>query len=178
MSSIFSPSLFSSIQFSRELLSDDAQIEALHADVFGPGRFVRAASAIREQGPHDRDLSFTARLDEQLIGSVRLSSIAVGEMRGHLLGPLAVLSDKRKAGIGKHLVNLGVEAARKAESKFVLLVGDAPYYWPMGFRPISVEAVRMPLPVTPGRLLVCELETRVMERLAGNVRHAHCIGRY
>ncbi|WP_094077398.1 GNAT family N-acetyltransferase [Notoacmeibacter marinus] len=170
-----SPSQSSNIRFTQETSADDADIEALHDEVFGPGRFVRAASAIREQGPHDRALSFTARFDDELIGSVRLSPISVGPARGHLLGPLAVLRNRRKAGIGKHLVNLGVEAARVAGSPFVLLVGDAPYYWPMGFRPISAETVRMPLPVAPDRLLVCALDTAVCERLEGNVRHAYCI---
>lgn len=175
MSSTPSPSQVSHIDFSLEAPADGAQIDALHGQAFGPGRFVRAASAIREQGPHDPALSYTARLDGELIGSVRLSPIAVGRDRGHLLGPLAVLSERRKAGIGKHLVNLGVEAARAAGSSFVLLVGDAPYYWPMGFRPISTQKVRMPLPVAPDRLLVCELEPTICNRLTGNVRHVQCI---
>ena len=169
--------LFADIAFAPEAPVDALSIDALHDHVFGPGRFTRAASLIREQGLHDPRLSFTARLSDLLIGSVRMTPIRVGkDSFGHLLGPLAVLTPRRKLGVGKHLVNLGVEAARKSGSPFVLLVGDAPYYWSMGVRPSSIEKVRMPLPVAPDRLLVCELEARTAERLKGNVRHAHCIG--
>ncbi|RLQ88358.1 GNAT family N-acetyltransferase [Notoacmeibacter ruber] len=175
MSAPSSPVTLSQIVFTPEEPEDAGSIDTLHAGVFGPGRFARAASIIREQGSHDLSLSFTARIEGLLIGSVRLTPIAVGGERGHLLGPLAVLTDRRKLGVGKHLVNMSVEAARAVGSPFVMLVGDAPYYWSMGFRPVYTDRVRMPLPVAPDRLLVCELQSNLAECLAGNVRHVRCI---
>lgn len=171
MSTTPSANIFPEIAFNTETPEDNQAIEALHDDAFGPGRFVRAASIIREQGGHDRGLSFTAKRHGDLTGSVRMTPIAIGAVAGHLLGPLAVLKQERKLGVGKHLVNLAVDAARRAGSPFVLLVGDAPYYWPMGFRQVSTDRVLMPLPVAPDRLLACELQAGIAATLVGNVCH-------
>src|SRR5690606_25408012 len=40
--------------------SYDAAIDLINQEAFGPGRFVRAAERVREQGPHDRGISFVA----------------------------------------------------------------------------------------------------------------------
>ena len=45
-----------------EAPAHDAEIEAINAEAFGPGRFARAAYKIREGGPHERALSFVADL--------------------------------------------------------------------------------------------------------------------
>lgn len=149
-------------------------IEALHADAFGPGRFTRAAFRLREQGPHDVGLSLVA-LDGagDLIGSVRLTPVrtATSGHHGFLLGPLAVAPAHKNQGIGKALVTEAVAAAAvRSTGTFVLLVGDAPYYAPLGFAQTRIGAVTMPGPVDPNRLLAHPLgHDGVVEALAGMV---------
>ena len=63
-----------------------------------------------------------------------------------------------------------MEEARKAGCPFVILVGDQPYYWPFGFRPLPPGKVQMPGPVDPARLLVAELQPGAAERPQGMVR--------
>lgn len=156
-----------------ERATHDDAIEALHAEAFGPGRFARAAFRLREQGPHDPALSFVA-LDAagDLVGSVRLTPVRVAESGhcGHLLGPLAVDPGHKNQGIGKALVREAVEAARRTDARFVLLVGDAPYYASLGFVPTQHGRVRMPGPVDPNRLLAHPLgHDGVVDALAGMV---------
>ena len=152
----------------------DTAIEALHAEAFGPGRFARAASRVREQGPHDPALSFVALAEdgEKLLGSVRLTWIETAGTgaRGLLLGPLAVREALKGKGIGKALLRTAVEAAREAGAAYILLVGDKPYYWPFGFETVPKGQVLMPAPVDPARLLVCELVPDAAETLGGMVR--------
>jgi predicted N-acetyltransferase YhbS len=154
--------------------SDDASIEALHHLSFGPGAYARAAFRVREQAPHDRALSFVTERDGRLIGSVRMTPIQVGENTetGLLLGPLVVDPDYKGKGHGKALMRLVVEEARKAGYPFVILVGDQPYYWPFGFRPLPPARVQMPGPVDPARLLVAELKPGAAGGLEGMVRGA------
>lgn len=71
-----------------------------------------------------------------------------------LLGPLAVLPSKRDLGIGKALLAKGVAAAFEAGEAFVLLVGDLPYYAPVGFKVVPFGSMMMPGPVDPSRLLM------------------------
>ena len=54
---------FQDIVFLTEDASHDAAIDLINEEAFGPGRFVRAAERVREQGPHDRQLSVVARGD-------------------------------------------------------------------------------------------------------------------
>ena len=158
--------------------SDAAAIEALQHAAFGPGAYARAAFRVREQAPHDPTLSFLTELNGDLVGSVRMTPIRVGEdgaaARGLLLGPLVVEPEYKGRGYGKALMRLVMEEARKAAWPFVILVGDQPYYWPFGFRPLPPGKVQMPGPVDPARFLVAELKPGAAKELAGmvsGVRH-------
>jgi predicted N-acetyltransferase YhbS len=149
--------------------SDAAAIEALHFNAFGPGAYVRAAFRVREQAPHLPGLSFVTEEDGAPIGSVRMTPIAVGERLGLLLGPLVVDPAHKNLGYGKALVRLALDAAREAGWDFAVLVGDEPYYGPLGFRRLPPGHVRMPGPVDSARLLVAELAPGAASGLAGMV---------
>ncbi|MEM8812573.1 MAG: N-acetyltransferase [Pseudomonadota bacterium] len=140
-----------------ETSADNADILQLHADRFGPGRFARAAFQVREGVPHDPDLSFVALHAGRLIGSVRLTAIRVGDEAGMLLGPLAVAPDCAGRGAGRGLMAKCVAAAADSGIRFILLVGDQPYYGPFGFRPVPPGSVVFPAPVDPARTLVARL---------------------
>lgn len=160
------------IAFLPEEPAHDAEIEQINAEAFGPGRFARAAYRIREDGPHERALSFVAMQDGQVIASVRMTPIAAGAGRGLLLGPLAVRPPYKNRGIGRKLVKMAVEAATKAGAGVVVLVGDEPYYGPLGFARLPAGQLRMPRPVDPNRLLGLELKDGALDALRGDVVHA------
>ncbi len=149
---------------------DDAvQIERLHERTFGPGRFARTAYRIREGVSHDPALSFTARIGTLLVGSVRLSHVTIGKTRALLLGPLTVEPPFRGRGIAKALVARACEEAKARGHKLVLLVGDEPYYGPLGFTRVRKGQVKMPGPVDPARLLVSELAAGAFEGVTGEM---------
>ncbi|MDQ2703795.1 MAG: N-acetyltransferase, partial [Pseudomonadota bacterium] len=135
------------VTYMPETPAHDAEIEHINEEAFGPGRFARAAYKIREGGPHERALSFVAVHDGAVIASVRLTRIAVGEGRALLLGPLAVRPPFKNLGIGRRLVAIALEAAEKAGEGAVILVGDEPYYGPLGFKRVPRGQVSMPRPV-------------------------------
>jgi predicted N-acetyltransferase YhbS len=150
--------------------SDAAGIDALQHHAFGPGAYARAAFRVREQAPHDPALSFVSELKGEMIGSVRMTPIRVGDAKGMLLGPLVVEPKFKGQGYGKALMRHVMEEARCAGSPFVILVGDQPYYWPFGFRPLPPRRVAMPGPVDPTRLLVAELVPGAAKELRGLVQ--------
>jgi predicted N-acetyltransferase YhbS len=160
-----------SFSFRPERADDSAAIEDLAARAFGPGRFARAAYRLRERAPHVAGLSFVAEHEGELAGSVRLTPITVGDRAALLLGPLVVHPDWKGKGCGRGLVKLAVGAARDAGHGLVILVGDLPYYGPLGFRRVEpVGAVTLPGPVDPARLLVAELRDGAAAGLAGAAR--------
>ncbi|MBU4089002.1 MAG: N-acetyltransferase [Alphaproteobacteria bacterium] len=147
--------------------SHDAVIEHINEEAFGPGRHTRAAARIREKGPHDRHLSFICADDGETIASVRMTPVLAGSVKGHLLGPLAVRPSHKNRGIGRELVRIAIEAARRAGSEAVILIGDPPYYMPLGFEKVAWKALDFPGPVDPARVLVVPLGADVHERLNG-----------
>ncbi len=160
------------VTFLPETPPHDVEIDAINEEAFGPGRFARAAYKIREGGPHERQLSFVATHQGVVVASVRLTRIAAGEGRALLLGPLAVRPDFKNIGIGRKLVAIALDAAAKAGAPAVVLVGDEPYYGPLGFKRIPRGQISMPRPVDLDRLLAVEIEPGAVARLTGEVSHA------
>lgn len=161
----------SDLVYLTEDASHDAAILLINEEAFGPGRFARAAERIREQGPHDRHLSFICTDHCETIASVRLTPVLAGETPAHLLGPLAVRPSHKNFGIGRELVRIALEAAKRTGSHAVILVGDAPYYGPLGFMPTKPGALQMPGPVDPHRLLAACFDGVAAPELSGEIRH-------
>ena len=149
--------------------SHDAVIELINAEAFGPGRHTRAAARIREQGPHDRSLSFICADDGETIASVRMTPVRAGEVKGHMLGPLAVRPSHKNRGIGRELVRIAIAAAKRKGSEAVILIGDPPYYMPLGFEKVAYGALDFPGPVDMNRVLVVPLADDVHARLKGAI---------
>lgn len=163
---------FADVTYLPETPAHDLEIDDINAEAFGPGRFTRAAYKIREGGPHDRSLSFVAMSGGQVIASVRMTPIAAGEGRAQMLGPLAVRPDFKNLGIGRKLVAMALAAAAKAGEAAVVLVGDEPYYGPLGFARIPRGQVTMPRPVDLNRLLAHEIAPGAVALMSGEVCHA------
>jgi predicted N-acetyltransferase YhbS len=152
-----------------ETPADFDAIQRLNERVFGPGRFAKTAYRLREESDHDLSLSFVARVGTLLVGANRMTPILIGGAPALLLGPLIVEPVFRSQGIGEALVMRSLEAARKAGAKLSILVGDAPYYARMGFKPAPAGRLQMPGPVDPARVLYCEIEEGAFEGVSGQV---------
>jgi predicted N-acetyltransferase YhbS len=159
-------------QIRAEEPGDAAEVEALVARSFGPGRYAKSAYRLREGAAPEAGLSFVAVEDGTLKGSVRFWPIAVGEERALLLGPLAVETKERGRGIGLALMQRGIEEARLRGHCAILLVGDAPYYSRVGFGPIPAGLVTFPGPVDPARILALGLRDGGWESVKGAIRRA------
>lgn len=165
--------IISDVTYAPETPDDDFSIEAINAEAFGPGRYTKASYHIREGGRHESALSFVARKPgDGVIASVRMTRVRAGKGEGLLLGPLAVTPQYKNLGIGRRLVAIAVEAAREAGYKAVILVGDEPYYGPLGFKRTPRGLMTMPRPVDYNRLLIYEIEPGATGTFAGLLDHA------
>ncbi|WP_296744138.1 GNAT family N-acetyltransferase [Mesorhizobium sp.] len=160
------------VKYLPETPAHDAEIEAINDEAFGPGRFVLAAYKIREAGGHDRSMSFVAEKDGTVIASVRMTRVAAGAGRALMLGPLAVRPAFKNLGIGRRLVAIALEEAARSGAPAVMLVGDEPYYGPLGFKRFPRGQISMPRPVDLDRLLHHEIKPGAVARFVGEVCHA------
>jgi predicted N-acetyltransferase YhbS len=149
---------------------DADAIERLHERTFGPGRYARTAYRIRERMGHRLDLSYTARIGTLLVGSVRLTSVCVGDTPALLLGPLTIEPPFRDKGIGKAMMERALKDARDKGHKLVVLVGDEPYYGRVGFKRVPRGTITMPGPADPARILAVELIEGALAGVIGILR--------
>lgn len=150
--------------------SDIPAISALHARVFGPGRFVRTAYRVREGLPLRSRFCLVCERPGELIAALRFAPITIGGKGGALmLGPLAVTPERAGQGYGRRLIAEGLAAAKAAGIRLVILVGDEPYYGRFGFKVAPPGRIAMPGPVNPARLLVAELRDGALADASGLV---------
>jgi len=152
-----------------ELPPDAEAIERLHERAFGPGRFARTASRLREGAGHRLDLSFTALVGTLLVGSVRMTPVMAGPVPALMLGPLTVEPAFEGRGIGTALMQRSIAAARGSDHALVLLVGDLSFYGRFGFRRVPPRQLELPGPVDPERFLGLELAEDALQHAKGSV---------
>jgi predicted N-acetyltransferase YhbS len=149
---------------------DGPAVERLIASAFGPGRLVKAAERLREGRTPLLELSFVAWSEGVVVGCVRQWAVRAGERAAILLGPFAVDPRLRKLGLGRQLIERACQAAAEDGHELVLLVGDKPYFAPLGFS--RAADVRMPGPVDQRRVLIRPLVPGAERGVAGLVRAA------
>jgi predicted N-acetyltransferase YhbS len=159
--------LISQLVIAPETAEDAPAAEALVDRAFGPGRLAKAAERLREGNHFVPELSFVAREDGQLLGTVRLWPVRVSQRPALLLGPIAVDPDARRRGLGAALAERACEAAAEAGHELVVLVGDLGFFERMGFERLEPGRVRMPGPADPQRILVKALKPGAAEALEG-----------
>jgi predicted N-acetyltransferase YhbS len=150
-----------------ERLADEAAALALVDRVFGPGRFAKAAERLRENNRRLLQLSFVARQDGALVGSVRLWPVRIGERAALLLGPIAVDEAARSQGLGAALVERACQAAAAAGHEAVILVGDVGFFGALGFEALPPGRVRLPGPADGRRILARALRPGALDGLEG-----------
>lgn len=157
-------------QLRPQLAADIPAIEALHAAVFGPGRFTRTAYRIREASACGPLIAVTAWHGGELAGSVQFTAITIGGRRGAaLLGPLVVAPAYQSKGYGQHLMSHGLEQAAERGYELAVLIGDLPYYQRAGFRAIPVGQILLPGPADTKRFLAKDLCPGALTSFSGMV---------
>ncbi len=148
--------------------SDVPGIRALHARVFGPGRFARSAYRVREGTAEVSRFCRVAVAGGRIVAALRMTEAAVGGQPGVLLlGPLAVDPEFAGLGHGRQLVGEVLEQAKADGVRLVLLVGDMPYYGRFGFKPVPPGQIVFPGPANPARVLAAELSPRALADYRG-----------
>ncbi|WP_246725292.1 GNAT family N-acetyltransferase [Beijerinckia sp. L45] len=150
--------------------SDVFAREALLDTAFGPARFRKTCQKLRIGRLPARGLALVARLDGQLVGTVRLWHVMAGGVSALMLGPLAVDSRYREHGIGTRLMDEAILRAKAYGHEAILLVGDAPYYARFGFVRRHTLGLRLPGPVENDRFLGLELQAGALATAKGLVK--------
>ena len=155
-------------------------IEALLDVSFGPDRMKKTAYRLREGVEPVEQLSFVAKKDGELVGTIRFWPIVIKSetssparlLPALMLGPIAVEPSLKGQGIGMGLMRTGLAAAKGLGASIVVLIGDLSYYNRVGFSKEPAAGLRMPGPVDPDRLLALELVPGALAGVSGPIGKA------
>ncbi|GAA4222969.1 N-acetyltransferase [Sagittula sp. NFXS13] len=147
------------------------EVEALYDSAFAPGRSALSSYRLREDVDPVAPLCRVARDSSgAVVAAIRYWPVRVNGQRVLLLGPIAVHPVTQGAGLGGLLMRETLHAAAEMGFERVLLVGDPPYYQRFGFT--RLEAVEMPPPTNPERVLGLALVPGAWDNVAGEVTRA------
>jgi putative acetyltransferase len=105
---------------------------------FGSGRGGEVSepaivAALRRDGA--LTISLVAEIDEVIIGHVAFSPVSIsdGSPEWFGLGPVAVLPERQRRGVGSALIIAGLDALRAIGANGCTVLGDPHYYGRFGF---------------------------------------------
>jgi len=98
-----------------------------------------------------RSISLVAALGTEVVGHIFFSPVEIvgpaPTIAAAGLGPMAVLPEHQRRGIGSRLVRAGLEECRRSAYEAVVVVGHPSYYPRFGFDRASVFGLRCEFPV-------------------------------
>ena len=116
-------------------------------------------------------LSLVATLDGRVVGHIMYSPLSVGEVTGAGLGPMAVLPEHQRQGIGSKLVTVGNRKLKDAGYAFIVVVGHPAFYPRFGFRPASLYGVSCEWEVPDDVFMLLVLDQTKMQGASGLARY-------
>jgi len=120
-------------------------------------------------------ISLVAELNSAVVGHILFTPVTVHDdetiFKAIGLGPMAVLPELQRRGIGSRLVEAGLEGCRELSEHVVVVLGHADYYPRFGFRPAAAHGIRYRGPDFDPFFFVAELENGALEGLRGMVEY-------
>ena len=155
-------------ELTAETPADTPEVEALMDLCFAPGRTALSSYRLRDGVDPVAGLCLMTRNEYGVpVGAIRYWPVRIGDQPVLLLGPIAVHPTLQGEGLGAYLMRESLHLAEKMGWQRVMLVGDLPYYARFGF--IKLDAVEMPPPTNPDRVLGLELVEGAWAGVAGMV---------
>ena len=157
------------IEIRHELPDDVAAIRDVNKRAFGQDQEGNIVEALRSNGA--ALLSLVADLNSEIVGHIMFSPITVGDVTGAALGPMAVLPEQQRSGIGSKLVEAGIRALKDAGYPFIIVLGHANYYPRFGFVPASRLGIGCKWQVSDDVFMVLVLDQAKMAGVSGLAKY-------
>lgn len=154
--------------------NDVEAIRRVHTAAFARAAEAELALALAAREP--ACISLVGCRGGAVVGHVLFSPVAVS---GHSfarapmgLGPLAVVPELQRDGVGGALARAGIEACRKAGAPFLVVLGHPPYYPRFGFVPAGRFGLTFGDAPPRDAFMALELLPGALAGIRGAVRYA------
>lgn len=155
-----------------EIEADRAAVRAVNEAAFETSAEADLVEALR--GKDMPVVSLVAEVDGEIVGHILFSPVSLKEhadlnLMG--LGPMAVMPDYQRKGVGSALVRDGLTCCKALGSCAVVVVGHPGYYPRFGFAPASRYSLRSEYDVPDDVFMVTELADGALNGVSGLVRY-------
>jgi putative acetyltransferase len=151
--------------------ADRTAIRAVVTAAFGRESEADLVDWLREDG--DNVISLVAEDGDAIVGHVLFSPMTA-PFRALGLGPVAVMPERQRTGLGGALIRAGLEQARKAGWRGVFVLGDPVYYRRFGFTPDLAAGFSSPY---AGPYLMAAALQGALPATAGEIAYAPAFAR-
>ena len=159
------------LEIREEHPSDVAVIRDLNKRAFEQDQEGHIVDALRSNGA--ALLSMVATLNGQVVGHIMYSPLVVGEVTGAALGPMAVLPEHQRQGIGAKLVEAGNRKLKDEGCPFIIVVGHPNYYPRFGFVPANTHGIECEWEVPTDAFMLLVLNQSKLQGVAGLAKYRH-----
>jgi predicted N-acetyltransferase YhbS len=136
---------------------DEAEIGAIYIAAFEDSSEADLVTRLRGSEVWVPELSLVVQQEEQLVAHALLSQVVAGESEALVLGPIAILPDHQRGGLGTGLVRMGLERARELKYECVVAIGPGDFLASCGFRPARGRGLTIEMDVPDENFCVAEL---------------------
>ena len=157
-----------------EAPADFAAVRRVHCRAFPTEVEADLVERLREQPGHLPELSLVAEEVGEILGHVILSPVTVdGREAGVLgLGPVGVVSERQRQGVGPALMHAAITAAEGLGYAGMVLLGHPGYYPRFGFQPASRFGLTSLYQVPDEAFMALPLRPGSLDGLSGLVRYS------
>jgi putative acetyltransferase len=148
-------------------------ISEVNRQAFGTTVEANLVDALRSRGAVT--FSLVAVRGEKIIGHILLSPVEIVSQGGSStalgLGPIAVLPEEQRKGIGGRLIAAGLEECRQAGHEVVVVLGEPEYYSRFGFKTSKPYGIRYEQEIPEQFFMVLELRPGALAGRTGIVKY-------
>ena len=155
-----------------ETENDHAAVYAVNASAFELPSEAILVDALREHA--EPYVSLVAELDGILVGHIMFSPVSLSGNPALMLmglGPMAVVPEHQREGIGSALIREGLERCRQLGVKGVVVLGHPAYYPRFGFRPSTQFGIDSEYEVPEEVFMLMELVEGALNGKAGRISY-------
>lgn len=158
------------IEIREERPGDIATIREVNDRAFEQEEEGKIVDALRSNGASL--LSLVATRNDRVVGHIMYSPITVANTWvGAALGPMAVLPEHQRQGIGSKLVAAGTRKLHEAKYPFIIVLGHPEFYPRFGFRPASEHGVACEWNVRDEVFMLLVVDEKKMRGVSGPAKY-------
>ncbi len=152
---------------------DIAAIQAINEAAFPTRAEADLVDTLRDEGAHV--LSLVAVDGNRVVGHILFSPVVIETEAGPLdalgLGPMSVLPERQRGGIGSKLVTTGLTQCTALDYPAVVVLGHPQYYPRFGFVRADRFAITCEFPSPPEAFMIKELQAGALAGKSGIAKY-------